>query len=211
MLMAFVISFLSQMIISLSIIKNTPLNDRLLSPVYIPMIIGFSWIFHQLFSYLNKKLPGLLHKAATLILICIFLFQPLKSYAELREIQTRPFSDNFFNSKYFKKNSITEYLSQIDMKPDQIWYSNCSRCTLVFAEKMTTIFDPYSDNKKGYLPDNNQAFYLVWYNNFYAEGINQKLDPITEIKKLGYSPLQIQKLHDFNDGQIYFIYSETGN
>ena len=205
LLLVFSVSFLSQMIISLSIIENTPLNNRLLSAVYIPITLGFCWIFQKLFFYIKKKFPGLPYRAAAVILLCSLFFQPLISYKEFNEIKTQPVSNSFFYSKFFEQSQITEYLKQIKIEPDQLWYSNCARCTLVFSEKLTLIFEPYSSNKKGYLPDGNKAFFLVWFTDFYAEGINQKLEPITEIKNLTDSPLQIKELHEFNDGNIYFV------
>ena len=204
-MMLFIIIFLLQMIITFSIVHNASISNRLLSVVFVPLTIILLWLWHSSWKYVadNISVPG----ASILYLgvLAIFIIQPLSTYSSNFNRNYDLIRDSSFTSRALKNSEIISYIQQAEIDQDIAWYSNCSRCVLVFAEKQTAIFEPYSSAKYGYLPNGEKPFYIIWFDNAIAAGIERTIDPFTEIEPILQKPISIQVEEQFNDGYILYI------
>ncbi|MFN6945348.1 MAG: hypothetical protein ACK4ND_10395 [Cytophagaceae bacterium] len=108
--------YLVLLIVSLSIIQITDdIDDRIMSPIYLPGIMLFACLFDKLY----KKAAELDHpkkilKSALLIILFVWMMYPvLRTAHNIMEFNSR--GTGGFNSIYWKENQIINYLLRTNL------------------------------------------------------------------------------------------------
>ncbi len=197
----FALVYLAQIVISLSLVENAPIGDRLLSPIFLPLTFLLLFAFWQLAPRLSSPW---MNWAVSFALVGFLLIAPLSYWAGT--LDSRVVTHNGHFSIYSLDGSpLIQRLREMPLDPALPAYSNCPRCMYVFANIHPVV--EFNDTPKyRFLPGDRGPFYLVWFDEVppidMAYGVTYPLPDVSDI--LG-KPADIQTLAHTAYGAIYLV------
>ena len=203
----FLILYSSLIIISSTTTAYDKIADRILSPIFIPIIFVMFLVLEKLINWISKYLNQRLVSFLFLIGIIVWTLYPasvivyyIKDYIEQ--------SGWGYGSKVWKDNSVISYLNN-DKKLEigNSFYSNVPEVTYILAN-IETRWSPFKRyynspqlmdinfNIKSFSQKKNQT-YLVWFNDM----DRTSLFTIDELQK----NTKMVKVAQLKDGEVYTI------
>ncbi len=197
----FSLVYVAQLVITLSIVENAGIGDRLLSPVFVPLTFLLLFAFWRLAPQLPAKW---MNTAAALGLSGALLVGPLTSWANTFDMPVTTHNGHF--SIYsLKASPLIEALRAEPLDPDLPAYSNCPRCMYVFAH-IHPVAEFNDTPKYRSLPADRGPFYIVWFDE--VPPVNFPFGeryPLPNVEDILGQPAQVQTVARVKDGAIYLV------
>ena len=195
---AFSVIYILFIITTASISKYEKITNRLLSPAYIPLLIGITYFLPSLYHQLKSKYNKI---GITLLMFSIYLslqFQQAMATIAFQQ-QTKETGIPGYTELDWQDSDIVQFLKRNTayFKPDTEIYSNaCDAVYFYSGLPALRIPEPVHkvDLKDYYESDAN---YIVWFTNDFS---NPAIMPIKELRK----HRQIDTLTKFNDAIIFW-------
>lgn len=173
------------------------INNRLLSPLFIPLLIALtSWIPQSL-SKLNSlqfKIAGVVLGIIALAFVSNQLMQDREMYNEAESHGIPGYTDDTWKASETAR-FLREHAAYFD--PEFDIYSNAHEAAYfnggLRTESIPQIGDKH-DTRDFFTRD---GLYLIWFDNFSD-------DELIKFKTI-WDHAEVVKLHDFKDGDIFFI------
>lgn len=157
-----------------------PLNHRLLSPAYIPLLVLILFMIDRLFTYCseNSSFPrtttvsAVMSALPVIVVIVLSLWTGWAGHAIVKKINMKKTIDNYgYRSIVWRESQTLQYLQEY--RPTRI-YSNAPQAVYINSEHYQTISYGYLPRSIGVLaewtdrqhlwPENT---YIVWFNREY--------------------------------------------
>jgi len=189
--------------ITLIIFQFDELNNRLLTPVFIPVTLLLFFFIEQFFKLLSYRFKPNFIKISAVLVILLLSLAPAKVTISLAAnyIENGGWG---FNNKRWKNSETIEYLLEHPfIEYEHSIYTNDPNAIFILTNRIFN-WAPRKDDLKtdkifklvNLWPKENAA-YLVWFNN-----IGRKfLFTIDDLK----SVINMEQITRFNDGAIYLI------
>lgn len=183
-------------VISASISRYETINSRLLSPMFIPLLIACtSWV-PDVLKLIRSKIPKYLLAGIAVIMMLAFEYSTYQTdyqrYDDEFDYGVPGYSDDDWN-----KSEFVVYLKKHEtiFKPNIPIYTDADEAVYLFTGMSSTLL-PHRYLKANVQKFQNvKRFYLVWFKNLYNTELIG-LDDIVKQKKL-------IKLVDYPEGAIY--------
>jgi len=200
------ISYTGLTIITSSIAALDRIEMRLLSPVFIPIvIIGILLISSiSLFKFKPKEMDVLI----SLIILVFVILQAQSSIPEITNLRAR---GNGYGSSVWKENELLQFVGSQEFTQDCAIYANDPYLVYIYANRTTKMplisadKDPaqqanYLAQLKGNWPPEDNSC-LVWVKNA-SGGLFYKVNELQQI-------LDIREIRSFQDGSVYSMKKMT--
>ncbi|MEJ5201448.1 MAG: hypothetical protein WHV66_04370 [Anaerolineales bacterium] len=205
LLSIYTLAYTVYMNVTLSVYHNAQLGNRLLSPIFIPLLLALGYLFIRIRHGFSIVMSSSWQKNwLGLILLITLLISPIDAQYKLVQREVVTFSTGF--SMYSLRNSETiAYLQKNPLPDGQMIYSNCHRCLYVFANIQPAL--PYDSKVRDmYLTPANLPFYIVWFNEVLPEGGTfGEHYPMPDPGELLGMPVKVKEYASFSDGTIYLV------
>ncbi len=197
----FTLVYAAQLVISLSVVENAAIGDRLLSPVFLPLTFLLLFAFWQL----APRLPaGRVNLVAGVAVAGVLLIAPLGYWARTLSSTVNTYNAHF--SIYSLGGSpLIQALHETPLDPLLPVYSNCPRCMYVFADIHPAV--EFNDTPKyRSLPGDQGPFYIVWFDEVPPLGMTYGVNyPLPDVAGILGKPAQIQNVVQTGDGAVYLV------
>lgn len=208
----FILVYCVYLLVSLSIVSNARIGDRLLAPIFVSLfsviiflINGIRW---RLFAARSIAAPAL-----TAILILSISFSGVSNLLTLAKTPVITHYDRI--SLYsLRGDQVLAYLKENPLKGDLPVYSNCPYCLVQFLKYYNVLI--YADVKhtKTYLNSEKEPFYLVWMARTdmlaASEGGRSRKEgsyfsPLTDPAAFSDGEFSLTPLLENADGGVYLV------
>jgi len=202
----FIVFYSVIIIVSSTTTAYDHISDRLLSPIYVPIIYFLILIIDKIHQWLAKYIPRKLVTALLGIVIILTMRSPYKNTKYIIE-EFIDHSGCEYSSSQWRNSQIIQYLiQQKQLGKEFTLYSNAPEAVYILAN-IYSRFSPaktfynspqlYINLKQRYMWQNDGKVCLIWFNK-----INRNfLFTIDELQK----DKRITTLTQLNDGWIYII------
>jgi len=208
----FVLIYSAFLIVTSSVIAIDKMSDRLIVPIFIPLVFLIILTSEKLISFFKGRISNKTANVFLIILISLWILYSVKTIALdylpefLTNGVTRYESTNVYNNKFWKESAAIQYLNNNKNVFDgYIVYSNAIDALYI----LTGLQGQWSPNKfkynspdelekieKGDWPHEEEAF-LIW---FYEVKWPNKYT-LEELQKI----VKMKEVKRFNDGVIYLM------
>ncbi len=201
----FILSYSWIIIVSSTTTAYDKISDRLLSPIYIPLLFALFFIADRILLWLRKYVH---QRSVTLLFvtgIVLLMFFPVKKTIQIAEHFTE-LSGWGFNSYEWRENKTIEYLNQHKLfEKNYKFYSNEPEAVYILTGLTTMcsppkrfynspqLFDLTRNPKEGW--EKGEAVCLVWLNN----STRNYLFTVNELQK----NIKMTEVVHLKDGEIY--------
>ena len=212
-LILFIILYSGIIVISSSTTAYDKIADRLLSPVYVPLILTISLFIDKaqkwLSRYLNRRLlSGIIYTA----IVAWMQYPTMNSYYKIKNYAEQ--SGWEYSSKEWKDNPVISYLNKKkDFETGYLFYSNVPEAVYILANKSakwspakTYYNSPQmvrSDSRGRIIKDSKDSkdkVCLIWFNN----SSRNFLFSINELRE----SINMVKIAQLQDGAIYTLWKK---
>ena len=195
---AFCIVYILFILLTSTISRYEKINNRLLSPAFIPLLISISFFLPSLIKSIKIKFLKVLVIISMMFIFLALQFHQVMATIEFQQ-QTKDAGIPGYTELDWQESDIVQFLKTKPnyFKPDVEIYSNaCDAVYFYSGLPALRIPEPVHkvDLKEYYETDGN---YIVWFtNDFY----NPAIMPINELRKCR----EIDTLTKFNDAIIFW-------
>jgi len=205
-LLLFSFIYSSFLIISSTTTAYDKINNRLLSPVYIPITLLLLIFFVTIFFSFEKYFPRKYIKMGLILCIVVWLFYPVRNSILLTS-NIFYYGQGYSSNTWQESETIDYVMNNRGLVSEHIVYTNGPDVFYYYfgdVAKMTPQHSKYNSLETldqisdlvGYWPQETEA-YIIWFDNIKRN----YLFSIDEIK--GFTNLNLIK--QFEDGEIYFV------
>lgn len=206
-ILMFAIIYLIFLIISSTTTAYDRINNRLLSPVYIPFALLILILAEMIVAPYRKKFSNSLVNTFLIISMVIWLVYPIRNIT-LNTIKLLQ-NGRGYNSKAWRESEVIQYLSSTELETEYPLFTNAPDAAYILAELSTKMspskrkggnssslpnMSPYEIEDSW--PEENKA-YLIWFDK--------------KIRTYLFTPEELQKITnmeliaDLEDGEIYIV------
>ncbi len=198
---AFVLVYIVQLVVSLSIVENAAIGDRLLAPVFVPLTYLLLFAFWKLRPRLAQ---GWVHQAASLSLMVLLLIAPLGFWSQTLHSPLSAY-DARFSIYSFRDSPLIQSLSDLKFDPGRDVYSNCPRCLYVFAN-IHPVWQFNDTPRYRSLSADYGPFYIVWFDEVPPDEMPSGARyPLPDVAAILGQPAVIQTVAQTEDGAVFFV------
>jgi hypothetical protein len=196
--------YTGQLLITLSLVHNASIGDRLLSPIFVPVALLLTWLALDLFRLSSTRVFKNFARTGGALLMIMMLVAPARYLSGIARTGVETYNGDFSIHSLHQSDTI-EYLVDHPLPGASTVYSNCPRCLYVFAG-IQPAFEFHSGPRDYYLAGETMEYYLVWFDEVPPPG--KPYGPIYELPDLAgvYGcPVQMTALARLEDGQIFHV------
>jgi len=211
--MIFIVAYSGIIVVSSTTTAYDKISDRLLSPIYIPLLFALFFLADKILLWLRKNIPK---KSITLLFITgivLLMIFPVKNTIRIAE-QFIEISGWGFNSREWRENKTIEYLNQHKhLGKSYTFYSNEPEAVYILTGLTTMCSPPKRFYNSPQLFDltvnpeeswkNGEDVCLVWLNN----STRSYLFTVNELQK----NIKMTEVVHLIDGEIYTFSINRGN
>ena len=147
--------------VSLSIVENASIGDRLLAPVILPLLTLILFLIDKIHwgSYLKQKI---LKSSILTLLIISMAFPGVRNLISLAKTPIITRYDRIsLNS--LQNDQVLAYLKENPLNNSLLVYSNCPYCLNYFLKYYNAVLFNGESYTREYLQNAQEPFYLVWF------------------------------------------------
>lgn len=200
----FFIVYISFIVLSATVSRYEPINNRLLEPAYIPFLWSASYFLPLLIKRIKIQKFKYLSIGAFLVLSGLFLFQQILT---TKSIYKDVLDDGIagYTSKSYQSYPIINWMKNQYKALNPLYpiYSNVNDCVYFFTGASVQAI-PDADRKeevREYLA--TEPHYIIWFASEEIENLNK-----FSLKTIGQSR-HLDTLQQLSDGGIYFCSPNT--
>ena len=188
------------MVPTFSVLDITPVENRYLSPIFIPLVVLLLIMLERLRQQID-------HRRISRLLPLVWLLALLPALSMAVDLFNTPVqaSSKNFSIYAFQDSPLVRALKQTTL-PDLPLYSNCQRCLYIYDNiQPAAIFDE-DPKDKVFMPASSQDFpaILVWFKDVKPANMNLPPPrPLPDIPGLLGVAVQVRPLLDTADGGVY--------
>jgi hypothetical protein len=199
---AFFIVYTAFIVITSTLSRYETINNRLLSPAFIPFLWGITYKIPGWISAVKNKKIKWLAGISLLIIIVSFYFSQWKedreNYADINESGVPGYTEDIW-----KQSPIIQYIQKDTtlFKDSNTVYSNANHAVYFFTGQSIESLPErvHTDEVKDFYAEKN--YYLIWF----GTDVNPDLLTLNEIRQRK----KITLLHSFTDGAIYYCTDDS--
>jgi len=187
-----------------STVAMDKLNNRLWSPIFVPLLLIGIYFIDKCILMLEKK-KGMLNKVIIYGFVCalvIVLFSPLKyTLSSMKAIHT---SKRGIEYSYYTKSEIYKYAKEYEFSENAIVFTN-NPTEIEFNLKLDARYTPIKNGIELYGADKfmssvegSDSCYIIWFGDAESKGLLYSIEDIRQIYELSLIKQSI-------DGVMYKI------
>ncbi|MBI9044761.1 MAG: hypothetical protein JEZ06_09765 [Anaerolineaceae bacterium] len=200
--------------ISLTIVSNAFIGDRLLAPIFLQCMIVILFFIDQVKW---KSLPGGKRVNQSIALTLMIISLAIPGVHNLIDLSRTPISTSYERISLYslKDDRVLAYLKENPLNDDLLIYSNCPYCLNYSLKYYNVVLYNDANFAREYMQSVQEPFHLIWFSNvdmtlekpngvLREEGTYfSKLVPPEDLADRQFSLKTIMKNED---GTIYLVY-----
>lgn len=202
----FVAIYVAFLIFSATSVAFDQINDRLLSPVYIPLTVVFLTILESLFPSHGDQ--SIYHIDSVILIMVVSIWSLFPCRAVISDALNRAENGaGGYNSKIWRESELLQYIKEHRLPEESTVYSNAPDALYILADlesQMTPSRTAYNSSQpardvrtlEGSWPEEERA-YIVWFDH----KIRPYLFTMDELATIA----NIRTIAQFGDGAIFVV------
>jgi len=210
-LLLFVVTYLAFMVISSVATDVSPLRDRLLSPIYVPLTLLLLLLVDRLLAPLGEGLTRRFPGTLAVLIVGLWLIYPLHTIRS--DVQTGLDQGWGYSDRLWKGSPTVRYLLQAPPPASQEIYSNGPDVLYILDHLQSKLSPLRTMDTSGQIPvaspvaenlsrvsaiwPGSNGGYLVWFDNISRD----YLYSLSDLQRAA----NLQPIERFGDGAIYLV------
>jgi len=208
----FVVSYLAFMVISSVTTEVSPLKDRLLSPIYVPLTLLVLILADQLLAPIGQGLTPRFPGTLAVLLVGIWLLYPLRTIRA--DVRTGLDQGWGYSGRLWRESPTVQYLQHHPLPASQAIYSNGPDVLYILVHLQSKLSPLKTIDTSGEIPASSpvaqdlsqvsdlwpgpSASYLIWFDKITDRHYLYALNDLQRVASF-------QQVDRFDDGAIYLV------
>jgi 4-amino-4-deoxy-L-arabinose transferase-like glycosyltransferase len=211
-LLLFAVTYLAFMVISSVTTEVSPLKDRLLSPIYVPVTLLVLMLADQLLAPIGQKLSPRFPGTFAVVLVAVWLLYPLRAIRA--DLQTGVDQGWGYSGQVWRESPLVRYLQHEPLPASQALYSNGPDVLYILLNLQAKLSPVKTTDTSGEIPASSpiakdlsqvseiwpgsSSSYLIWFDKITNRHYLYSLNDLQRVANL-------QQIDRFDDGAIYLV------